>query len=89
MVEFRLRKISRRLVQDLIRRAQLANFTFPGLDPIPFLRGHTILHATIFLGPLAHPLKVWGTADLGCNGRDRARLCFVQILMLKRKRGPP
>jgi hypothetical protein len=40
------------------------------------------LHATIFLGLLAHPLKVWGAADLGCNGRDRARLCFVQTLML-------
>jgi hypothetical protein len=88
VVEFRLRKISRRLVQNLIRRAQLANFTFQGVDPILFLRGHTILHATIFLGLLAHPLKVWGAADLGCNGRDRARLCFMQTLMLTRERGP-
>ena len=37
-----------------------------------------------FSACLTHPLKVWGnTADLGCNGRDRARLRFVAALMLE------
>jgi hypothetical protein len=65
-------------------------FSVPGpLDPVPFLSGHAIAHAAVFLGlldPFAQGLG--NTANLGCNGRNRARLRFVGALMLEHHPDP-
>jgi hypothetical protein len=53
-VELRLRKISRRLAQDLVCLTQLANLTFERLDALALVGCRTKAQALVALG-LAHP----------------------------------
>src|SRR6056297_2704631 len=48
------------------------------LTPVPFLSGHAIAHPAVFFGlldPFAQGLG--NAANLGCNGRNRARPRFI------------
>lgn len=68
------------LGEDLISLTQLTVLPLKRLDAIPFSGRHTVAHPAVFLGlldPFAQGLR--NTADLRCNGRNRARLRFLTI----------
>lgn len=78
------RKISGCLAENFIRLAQLTVFPFQRLDAITLFGCHSVAHAAVLLSLLDPSAQGLGnTADLGCNGRDRARLRFVGALMLE------
>ncbi len=61
----------RRFAENFIRLPKLPDLTFQGLDPVPFLSGHTIAHAAVLLSlldPFAQGLG--NTANLGCESAD-------------------
>ena len=72
------------LAQYLIGLAQLVALTFQSFDPRSFLGRDPVAHATDFLSLLEPVAKgLANTANLGRNGRNRARLRFMRALMVK------
>jgi hypothetical protein len=59
----------RSVAEYLVRLPQLTNFTFQGLDPVPFLGRDTVAHAAVFLGlldPVAQGLGAMAAIAPAC-----------------------
>jgi hypothetical protein len=68
----------RSIVGGQLRQDSQRNSRLGGTVVVPFLGRHAVAHAAVFLGLLDPSAQCLGnTADLGCNGRYRARLRFI------------